>query len=373
MISFGIAILPTSCRSAPNSTRRRCFGVEVEVGGDLDRELGDAADVDPGVGVVVLDHLAEHPGGAAVGLAQLDHRAHALVALVREQPEQREQRPAQGHGRGLGRRRERDREADRREQRVDQVDPRALGELLAQRGALMEPLARPRGDRVGDELRRQRRDQDQRRYVAGGRAPGRDQDHGRPDREPGVGERVEQARRAAARRGRRRCPGGEQGRGDQQRRGGGRDHEQRRDEGELDRHRVAGADLEHDPGAEHQTDEDQERVGGVHRARLGDRKGDRGDREGAPDDELVDQLATLEMALGALARDRQQPVELRTFLRCGTQSHRRASNSPSTGSSTRFSEVFALERRFPAKSVWLRQILERFLEQVRERRRRRRR
>ncbi len=59
----------------------------MEIRGDLDRQLGDAAKVHAGVGVVVLDDLPEHARGAAVGVTELEQRREPVVALVREDRE----------------------------------------------------------------------------------------------------------------------------------------------------------------------------------------------------------------------------------------------------------------------------------------------
>ena len=71
MISFGIATLPTSCSSAPNSTLRRWSAPKAHLVGDLQRELDDVARVHARVGVVGVDDLGQHHRGAAVGAVEL--------------------------------------------------------------------------------------------------------------------------------------------------------------------------------------------------------------------------------------------------------------------------------------------------------------
>ena len=92
-IDFGTAILPTSCRSAPNSTfRRRSSSLEADVVGDLERQRDDAVAVLAGVLVVGDDHLAEQERRAAVGRAQLDRLVDARAALAGEDAQQARQR-----------------------------------------------------------------------------------------------------------------------------------------------------------------------------------------------------------------------------------------------------------------------------------------
>ena len=116
--------------------------------------------------------LAEHASGAAIGLAELEQGSEPLVALMREQAEQQEHGPAERHGGGLRQRRQREREADRREQDVDQVDPGALGELLAKRRPSVQPFAGARGERVAGELSRECGEQDEERDLIGRRTAG---------------------------------------------------------------------------------------------------------------------------------------------------------------------------------------------------------
>ena len=197
----------------------------------------------------MLDHLAEHPRRAAVGLAELEQRREALVAFAREHREQQEERPAERDRRRLDRRGEGDPEAERREEHVDEVDPGALARAARPAGRRREAISRALEASVSTiswAASAATRTPD--RDLVGGRAVGEHQDERRPEREPGVAERVEQPRRAARPlRDVERAPD-EQGRGDDQRHERRRDHEERRHERELERHRVAGADLEDDAG-----------------------------------------------------------------------------------------------------------------------------
>ena len=138
MISLGIAILPTSWRSAANSRLRWRSGPSAELIGEIEREPDDALAVLAGVAVVGLDHVAEHERGAAVGARQLEHALQPLVALVREHREQAEQRhQRQGGDRGgvdvladderdPGERRRRSRRPRSTQQRRDGCAPRGI-------------------------------------------------------------------------------------------------------------------------------------------------------------------------------------------------------------------------------------------------------
>ena len=271
----------------------------------------------------MLHHLPQHPGGAAVGLAELEQRREPLVALAGEHRQQQEHRPAEGDRRGLDRRGERDAEPERREQGVDEVDPDALAELLAERGPAVERLAGARGERVDQQLGRERRDQHPRADRVRGRAAGEHEHHRRPERKPGVAERVQQARRAARPLGDVDRAPDQQGSGDHQRHDRRREHEQRRDERDLGRHRVAGADLEDHPRGDRETDQHEHELAGVDALRTGGEDGerDRGDRERAADDELVAKLASGEGARRARLRRGEQPLYLRGLLRGGPQPH----------------------------------------------------
>ena len=92
MISFGIAILPTSCSSAPNSRLRRRSASRPSRSADREREGDDAPAVLAGVAVVGLDDVAEHQRGAAVGPVELKQAPQPLAPLAREHDQQAEQR-----------------------------------------------------------------------------------------------------------------------------------------------------------------------------------------------------------------------------------------------------------------------------------------
>ena len=95
MISLGIAILPTSCSSAPNSRLRRRSGVEASRRPTSSASSHDAAAVLARVAVVGLDDVAEDQRRAAVGVVELDEpapRARGARGRRREQREQRDQR-----------------------------------------------------------------------------------------------------------------------------------------------------------------------------------------------------------------------------------------------------------------------------------------
>ena len=157
----------------------------------------------------------------------------------------------------------------------------------------MKRLPRPGGERVDDQLRRERGDQDRGRDGVGRGAVGEDQDQRRTEREPRVAYGVQQPRRSPGALGDVDRAPDEQRRGDHERDQCRRDHEQRRDEGELERHRVAGADLEDDPGGEHEPAEGEHQLAGVeaHRPGREEREQDGGDHEGPADDQLVTELA----------------------------------------------------------------------------------
>ena len=72
MISLGIAILPTSCSSAPNSRLRRCSASRSSASATASGERDDALAVLAGVAVVGLDDVAEHERGPAVGAVELE-------------------------------------------------------------------------------------------------------------------------------------------------------------------------------------------------------------------------------------------------------------------------------------------------------------
>ena len=84
MISLGMAILPTSCRSAANSRLRWRSAAQPEVFGDVEREADDALAVLAGIAVVGLDHVAEDERGAAISARELEHALQALMALMGE-------------------------------------------------------------------------------------------------------------------------------------------------------------------------------------------------------------------------------------------------------------------------------------------------
>ena len=138
MISFGIATLPTSCSSAPNSAAQARLVVDAELVGDRDGELDHVLGVLAGVGVVGLDHVAEQQRGAAVGAGQLDRLLDARGALAGEDREQPGERDHEEHGVRLVGGGEGRQQADREEQGVDAVGHRELAEdgagILAQAG-----------------------------------------------------------------------------------------------------------------------------------------------------------------------------------------------------------------------------------------------
>ena len=95
-------------------------GVDVQLVGDVERELDDVVAVQPGVLVVVGEHVAEQHRGAAVGGAELDRVAHALAALARERGEQARGRQDEQVGLRLHLGREGGEQPGHREQRVDE-------------------------------------------------------------------------------------------------------------------------------------------------------------------------------------------------------------------------------------------------------------
>ena len=200
IISFGTAILPTSCSSAPNSTlRRRCASSASSLR-DLERETHDALAVLAGVRVVGLDHVAEHQCRAAVGVVQLDQLLQARAPLL----EKSRSIPNRGAISSTAQRcllgRKGNGQAQRGERQVDQVDLRALAERAHAWGS-RRTVARAR------RWRRSRRRTAPRAPAAGpaGSARGRgawaeQQDERGPEREPAVARHRQHPARRAIRR-----------------------------------------------------------------------------------------------------------------------------------------------------------------------------
>ncbi len=134
MISLGIAILPTSCRSAANSRLRRRSGLSAELVGEVEGEADDALAVLAGVAVVGLDDVAEDERGAAVGAARA--RACSRGACWRSRantasrPEERQQRQRGQRGRGGCSRRPAS--AGARQRRVDPRTPSVAPSMRGQ-------------------------------------------------------------------------------------------------------------------------------------------------------------------------------------------------------------------------------------------------
>ena len=220
---------------------------DAELVGDLDRQLDDVLGVVAGVLVVLLEQVAQEQGGAAVGAAELEAALDARVALAAEADEQRrerehEQRADRRVGGG-----DRGQQAEREQEAVDAARELHLGQRLADGDARGGAQAHREVGTVERQLCRERRDVGRQVLPAGGLRAGDDEHDRRPEREG----RVAGAEQGAARRppaaddvGR----GGEHDRGAHEQRHERRGKQQQhRDEHELRRHRVAGADGELDP------------------------------------------------------------------------------------------------------------------------------
>ena len=243
MISFGIAILPTSWSSAPNSRLRGCRR-RGRARADRDREPDDALAVLARVVVVGLDHVAEHERGALVGVLQLEQSLESRMPLAREGGEHAEQGEQPQHRERLVMHLERDGQRDGGERRVDPVDP-GLARLLAQAGAGLDRVTGGGEGEVDRELGEQRQRQHSRAGPPRLRAEGRE--HGRgADGEPRVADCLyEPARHGPPAQHVRQASENECERHEHRRERDGHD-EQQRDEGELGRDGESGRHVEPD-------------------------------------------------------------------------------------------------------------------------------
>ena len=196
-----------------------------------------------------------------------------------------------------------DDQPDGREADVDGVDP-GLRELLAQRGAVQQPLHDRRGAEVAQELGGERGDEDERGGVGRACAGSGGQDHGGPDGEPRAAEEAQQAHGAHL------APEhvgevgdhqrGHDGHGHQR----GRDREEERHERELARHGESAAGVELGPQGDDEGDQAarrRERMG-ERRRRRRDEQRERGEHEAAADDRLGPALGRGERLGVALQR-----------------------------------------------------------------------
>ena len=298
MISFGIATLPTSWSSAPNSAARRVSWSTPMSVGDRDGELDHVLGVLAGVGVVGLDHVAEQQRGAAVGAGQLDRLLDARGALAGEDREQPGERDHEQHGVRLIGGGEGRQQADREEQGVDAV---GHGEL-AEDGAGILAQAGPHARDVDHAVERDHGDE--RADVDGPVAPVRrlgaahDEHRRGGEREPGVGDREQGAVAGDATAERVDQRGDDQGERDQQRHRRRREQQQHRHQDHLRRDR--------EPRARRELRPRDERVGGDQRhgearVELAIGRREPGERDRA------DQEAERERAVGELLA-REQPL-----------------------------------------------------------------
>ena len=123
---MGIAILPTSCSSAANSSSWQLVLVHAELLRDAAGELDDRARVLGRVVVVVLDDVDQQHHGAAVGAVQLERRRLALAAIAREDREQPDERRDREQHERLVDGRVRGEEGDRRGSWPTRLVPRQL-------------------------------------------------------------------------------------------------------------------------------------------------------------------------------------------------------------------------------------------------------
>ena len=185
-ISFGMAILPTSCSRAANSSSWQLVLVHAQLLRHAARQFDDGTGVLGGVVVVELDDVDEQHHGAAVGAVQLERRGPALAAVAREDREQPDERGDRKQDEWLLDRREGDEEGHAGQDRGDPVGPGAELDHLPDRLAVKQAIAgeRPRevAERGGGE--RQQVDPDVIERGLAGREGG-EHEH-RADAEPGV-------------------------------------------------------------------------------------------------------------------------------------------------------------------------------------------
>ena len=168
--------------------------VEPQLVGDLQRQRDDAARVvAAGVLVGLLQQVAEQHRDAAVGAAQLERLVEPLVALAREQRQQRGERQHEQERVRVAVGGERREQAERREQRVDDPHPRERSQLLAAGDVEREPRAHRVDAEVDRELGAERQ------HVPRPVAPLRDRRAGRPAARPPGPSRATRRRAASAR------------------------------------------------------------------------------------------------------------------------------------------------------------------------------
>ena len=168
MISFGMAILPTSCRSAPNSRLRRWSGPRPISSPTAERKGDDALGMDAGVSVIGLDHVAEHERGTPIGGVELEQRLEALMTLVRSTAKIASSGSGASTASGLTWISSAMTRPTPTESGVDRVHPQ-FRELLGQPSAAADRESDRRGRKVGGKLGEQG-DSEQRRLRHGAAA-----------------------------------------------------------------------------------------------------------------------------------------------------------------------------------------------------------
>ena len=170
MISLGIAILPTSCSSAPNSRLRRCSALSPSRSASASARPDDALAVLAGVAVVGLDDVAQHERGPPVGGVQLEQTLEPLAPLAGEY---RQQASSGSSASAPPEPRERPGPRPARCPRARRRSRRPTSRAAARRGSRRAAIAssQRRDHEVDDELRRQRGNQQQRRRRGAARCP----------------------------------------------------------------------------------------------------------------------------------------------------------------------------------------------------------